>query len=1421
MEATCQLDGVLITSERNIEISRDTMHAIKDSDLEENFVNTNLIEQDASVKAEEHFMSDHVTESKNMPKHQVMKKIPDQTSSTPFEVSSITKIDSERNFIPKSPVTDKATADIEPLQNSHESAEVKELIKTGKVKKKVTIKEKATMDTVDDANNDTIEEFVELNEILGPLKESAPAKEIAFGSIVPKNSTVIVEEMRNSEVGRKENIRKLQHENIARKISGQESIIISEPKEAVHQLESIGVNDTDLPKKLIAEKNYQSKENFAQEQFIPGINESVAVCKGHEENDLKASSDIAPFEPMEYKLQEEMYGTVALKNEVSHKSRKKPCMTLESNITTLCNKSEPNEKESLLNKRTKISFASTKASLADTFDEKAAIHHPIQENEVAVLDMQEKINKTDAYSHGIAKSQEENHPRQEEELFEQKPLVNMPPLNDSYGISKANQEAVIPLVLGENTSLGLIKETLPVDKSLANKSSIEEDSRIEEIVQEVEIASNVKKDSGIYVKATPSREASISRDDSRTVEFSESQKLLLVPSSKKVARRSRSHSKHGVKEAVVEAETITSIPNQNVPPSKISQSRDSSIPRISQVETPLESTRSLPYKNKREHSETRIHETDELANAEQSMNMHGLAVGKQHSERVSRFETKEITPEHYSEESADIIVKSNTPHLVDKTGNLEASNPTTFNNKNEKQFITSGEIKAHNHFATNEEAIHGFVKNMRIDLKSEIPEKSTYIKPSDTLKLEMHGNFGNTISLSQDWKPEIADARVDGMECFNENQTKTLENPETIQVNFPVDAQLEPNIQSENKILAFRDLTFELEIPKHIKELHDQKTNIDINIDPQVPTHEHVASHFENNQSIAGNQIELVKPKSSQENVSKSVVQHMENAMLGSCAQNENLDTVVVAELDMDFTKSLLATQVRTENKVKRIPSEGIKKSHAIRKEERNELAILPRIEDTLHGAAGKLEDQPIKSQSSIEISPHVVTKKEETKSLGTTDTIPSLPNSNAAIKVIEPSNTCAEETTDTSIKVISITSEITEVPEASVLSIESKENCGVKAEEVSKVEVAQAGTFISPNTIKADADIIEAQIMENSSINTPETLSNIHIKEENIEAIPKMTIDVSEASKHSEEIHNENFGLSLKYESLKNESISIDKDSSEAYQRDQTIPQEEVIPSSNNTMTGPKTSIKINSVPIADFIESTSVLAQTNSKKLNTTKSEKDAISLGITEELHVSDRSETTPLEISDKFVSQSTTKSNAISRLAINEEAIVEKNYEVQSNTQQLDSSKVEKENVSVGIVGELLVSNALQTTPQEKPDEIVRKRTDKSKANSRLKFNQEAIVEKNNEIHNSTEQSPKLLAGNKASLIASKGSLEPPSITTLPILSKVQERTESIYPSQKIMSQPLENLQLKEERTIVISLSENQVIITLKIACSHLK
>ena len=98
---------------------------------------------------------------------------------------------------------------------------------------------------------------------------------------------------------------------------------------------------------------------------------------------------------------------------------------------------------------------------------------------------------------------------------------------------------------------------------------------------------------------------------------------------------------------------------------------------------------------------------------------------------------------------------------------------------------------------------------------------------------------------------------------------------------------------------------------------------------------------------------------------------------------------------------------------------------------------------------------------------------------------------------------------------------------------------------------------------------------------------------------------------------------------------------------------------------------------------------------------------------------------------------------------------------------------------------------------------------------------AIVEKNNEIHNTTEQSPKPLAGNKASLIASKGSLEPPSITTLPILSKVQERTESIYPSQKIMSQPLENLQLKEERTIVISLSENQVIITLKIACSHLK
>ena len=91
---------------------------------------------------------------------------------------------------------------------------------------------------------------------------------------------------------------------------------------------------------------------------------------------------------------------------------------------------------------------------------------------------------------------------------------------------------------------------------------------------------------------------------------------------------------------------------------------------------------------------------------------------------------------------------------------------------------------------------------MKINLKSEIPEKSTYLKPSDTLKLEMQGNFGNTISLSQDWKPETADARVDGIKFFNENQTKTLESSESIQANFPVDAQLEPNIQPENKILA-------------------------------------------------------------------------------------------------------------------------------------------------------------------------------------------------------------------------------------------------------------------------------------------------------------------------------------------------------------------------------------------------------------------------------------------------------------------------------------------------------------------------------------------------------------------------------------------------------------------------------------------
>ena len=248
---------------------------------------------------------------------------------------------------------------------------------------------------------------------------------------------------------------------------------------------------------------------------------------------------------------------------------------------------------------------------------------------------------------------------------------------------------------------------------LGNRRRVFGNRRIEEIVQEIETVPDDKKDKQVeeedlFVKAMPSRDVSMSRDDSRILELHEVQPLpIKTKPEKRGARRSRDHSSHGVNETVVQAEVTSPLPKAASRPSRITRSRDSSIPRINQETTPLETTTSSKQIFKREHSQPRIHDGDDLVNKPtKSTSMHGLAVAKQsHSDNISEFEAKDRSPtttnSQLLEESANVFVENNLPHKVNKIEKMEAPAAVVSSSSSETGIFASPKLKHHDYFSTN------------------------------------------------------------------------------------------------------------------------------------------------------------------------------------------------------------------------------------------------------------------------------------------------------------------------------------------------------------------------------------------------------------------------------------------------------------------------------------------------------------------------------------------------------------------------------------------------------------------------------------------------------------------------------------------------------------------------------------------------
>ena len=1165
-----------LTSQRNVDICSDTI--TKSSEIQDlntaDVADLKLVNQDSVLKSEQLIASDHVTEDKKKTTDdypQVFKTIPEKSlASSILEVCDVVGMDDSdiHQDLKSVPVISKEEIKVdlqEPLQSAHQTSEVKEVQRTEHLKKQVRISEKASVDSEEGSLDAIREQIVETTDVLKPLVKPQPLKENASGMLIVKTSALTVEEINQSE---KEDLNRtltklIPQENINRKQSAQNAIVISDPVKTVDKLEPIETILTDNTK--FAAKRFQSKENIVQEQLIPHVQESTSsamkIFDAASQGQLSLESNLHILHNKKDELTE---------NEI-------PFHPTNSMITIHADVIDDSKdiKNPVLNKETIVVDSAGQVTMLDGRDHSQsssrasrskdlASNVPRVGQETTPLETTEKINPDTKRERSRTRLHEGNEfeTRLEvEEIVEHKPVQELPNVTQpTFGQPKLSHSGPdnVPLVLSENISLGLIdnkdlKEVYPN----ANQISIENESRIEEIIQEIETVPDDKKNSNqeedIFVKAVPSRDTSISRDDSRILELHEVQPLpIKTKKERRGARRSRDHSSHGINETVVQAEVTSPLPKVPSHPSRISRSRNSSIPRMSQETTPLETTTSSTSSKqsfKREHSQSRIHDGDDhlINKAKKSTSMYGLAMAKQsHSDKISEFEAKDRSPtttnDSQLEESANVFVENNIPHKVNKIEKVEAPTAVVSSSSSEAAGIfASLKLKHHDYLlAGQHESVQGTAKSLSPipDLKNSY--QSLYLGPSNTLDLEVTDNVGTTAEMKQNFTQDSATLVVDPMDTVCEKQTWTpMEGSQRFEKDVFPHMSSTFDIQPEQKRLASKYLTLQLEHPVDVDET--QKTEVGtLHIYPQSATVEQNINQYDTNKSLLTNQqqAETAQSETILPTETNKVILQLEHTAIDSSSHSQQEGLAAATAISSipgrhTVSEGILTSQVQHSEESKpgninkrerktrsasrtrstrdvsasRIgqettPFETTTKIHQTIKREHSqprfhdtdELKILPTVGGIdVHGFPKRLDDQPKQIQTLINVSPNLVVEEENTKHEGTIINIDAISQSAPAVG-IEPVQAILEGTINTSTNNanrLPTSRPIFKQPELNICENESQMTPLNKMEEV--FEVTNNTSIVGANDLtsnseKANVDIIEAIVLHEVVTETPES---------------------------------------------------------------------------------------------------------------------------------------------------------------------------------------------------------------------------------------------------------------------------------------------------------------------------------------------
>ena len=575
VEAKKSLDEVLVTSHHTEEISRDSIKPMNKTKQESTRARSKLMNENFAVSSEDHVTNDFVIQKKKTSITKAVVNPPEASSSMPFEVSDVTDIETEIQISKPQVITEQAESGLELNDSAHQSIEVRGISKTHEMRKQEYKREKANVETLPQQQS-TVSEIIEAGEVLKPYQKIPTQKDLAtIITTVPEHPAVAIEEIEDSEIEDVHLVSKLPKENIKRKLSTQETFahFISEPNQTIQPSSQMELDD--IPDREQATTSLQSQEKYAQEQVLTNVHGSVDSTKKKVWFKLNAGRKISTLEPVECKVQQDLLSTSSI-NELAPEGITKSSVSIEPHSGTLCNKSDfaeietltPCDEEQFMNKLVVTAKRSNNASLT----------HSANNTEVQTLEYPDQMPEAKALSQGFPSHHEQVQARIEEETMEQIPAIEMKQIpNETMEYNTRQEPGHEAVVLDESTICGTTFETNTPLSAKAHRSSLELSSRMEHIVLDFGLAKDIQ--DCTFSTAIPSRETSLTRGDTKITSFDEAINLAAATDLKKTARKSRGHSRHGVKESVTKTESVDILKKNDVSSSRPIQRRDSSTPR--------------------------------------------------------------------------------------------------------------------------------------------------------------------------------------------------------------------------------------------------------------------------------------------------------------------------------------------------------------------------------------------------------------------------------------------------------------------------------------------------------------------------------------------------------------------------------------------------------------------------------------------------------------------------------------------------------------------------------------------------------------------------------------------------------------------------------------------------------------------------